>query len=145
MANHSYWRIYITANNGASLLSIPEVEFRATVGGSDQASGGTAVYGTQNPNGNPDNLAAAAFDNDTGTKWTSNSNVPDYLGYHFASAVDVKEVSILGPTAGNGPTYAPKDFSIDYSDDGSTWTTVKGFTNETGWGAIEQRLFNLAL
>lgn len=143
MSGHAYWRVYVTDNNGAGLISIPELQFRTIAGEYQLPFGGTSVYGTQNGSGNPDNLADAAFDGNAGSKWTSAGNVPDYLGYHFPTAIAPVQVSILGPIAANGPTFAPKNFTIDWSDNGTSWNTVASITNQTAWGSIEERLFNV--
>lgn len=137
MSAHAYWRVNITGNNGGSLVEIIELQFRQTAGVTSVPSGGAPLYSSQNPNNNPDNLAAAAFDGSYSTKWTSNGNVPQYLGYHFASPIYVAEVSIRDSHA----SYAPKDFTIEYSDDGSIWTAISSVTNQTGWSG--ERLYGL--
>jgi len=140
MSAHTYWRINVTANNGGAYLSLNEIEFRAAVGGSDQCTGGTVLFSSQA--GGTDNAATNAFDNDQSSKWTSNSTPTGYIGYQFASPVNVGQIAITATYPGQG-SYAPKAFSLQYSDNGSDWMTIKELsTNETGWGTQETRLFS---
>lgn len=37
----------------------------------------------------------------------------------------------------------PKDFTVQYSSDGSNWTTIASFTGETAWGSSEVRAFQV--
>lgn len=136
MAAHSYWRIYVTANNGdATWTDFNEIEFRATIGGTDQCSGGTAL-GDDSTYNSPNN----AFDNDTANSHISSGGLPSWVGYQFASPVEVAQVSLITPLV-NEAARAPKDFLIQYSDDGITWTTAKEVINQTNWTTAEQRLF----
>jgi len=114
---HAYWRIkYVTAQNGGASV-IAEVEFRGTSGGSTLTTGGTAI-------GDSDQSGfefAKAFDaNNDATQWFSNSvGSNSWIGYHFSSPVDVVEVALYAHGV-----YGPSSFNVDYSDDGSSWTTL---------------------
>lgn len=139
---HTYWRIYVTANNGntsAQKCGIEEVEMRASIGGADQCTGGTPSASSQSAGFE----ASKAFDDSTATQWICNSSEaspPWWLRYQFASAVDVAEVSIIPPTT---LTRAPKDFDIQYSDDGSSWTTWLAVTGITDWALHTAKTFSL--
>ncbi|MBF0611674.1 MAG: discoidin domain-containing protein [Magnetococcales bacterium] len=146
MTTHAYWRLYITASQGNPTgktywHSIAEIQMRATPGGADQCSGGTATAhnyysGSYAP--------SMAFDNSDATFWGSypGSNPGNgWIQYQFASGVDVQELSI---TARNDPgltDYAPKSFSLQWSDNNSTWTTLATWENLAGWAQGETRLF----
>lgn len=141
---HRYWRILFSANAGSpSYDGIGEMEYRATVGGADQTV-------AQNPSPavlasseiNAANLGLYAFTNDGGgNNWLSASAGASWLRYDFGSAVTVAQVSIMGP--GNSITSSPKDFSIQYSDNDSAWTTALAVTGQTGWASGVARLFSL--
>lgn len=117
--SHVYWRLESpTTSNGASVTSIAEAEMRATPGGSDQCTGGTATasstFSTQ--------VASLGFDNSGATYWASNE-LYGWLRYQFASAVSVAEVTM---TSRNDASWAqiPGVIGVRYSDDGTTWTTA---------------------
>lgn len=138
MATHAYWRVNVSANNGAVHLSVADLEFRASIGGADQCSGGTPVYSSQT-GGSSDGWAVCAFDAVTNSGWVTNATSTGYIGYNFASAVQVAQVAITG--SWDSPTRSPKDFTIEHSDDGSAWTVLGTVTNQTSWATLEQRLF----
>jgi hypothetical protein len=137
--SHPYWRLYITANNGNAYHCFAELEMRAQAGGSDQCSGGTASA-SSTLGGFP---ASQAFDNTTATAWASNgAESTSWVAYQFAAPVEVAEISLWGSGT---PAQSPKDFQLQYSADGVSWTTVATVTNETGWSAYEQRTFTFTL
>lgn len=137
LAAHRYWRVYITASTaGASMLvSAYEVEMRATVGGADQCSGGTASASHEDAN------AYKLFDNAT-TYWVNGSPSEDtWFQYDFGSGNDaaVAELSIT-------PRYdsqAPEDFSLQYSDNGTDFTDANAWTGVTDWIGGVEKLFEI--
>lgn len=137
MAAHQHWRIYITATNGSAEAATMEAEFRSTVGGADQASGGTPSASSQYGGFE----ASKAFDNNySSTQWISQeTGAPWWLRYSFAAPVDIVEFLVTRPTTA---TRAPKDFALQWSDNGADWTTLFSVTNQTGWGSFEQRVFS---
>ena len=138
MAAHSYWRINVTTNDGdANFLAIAEVEMRATKGGADQCSGGTPSASTSGGS----NPATLAFDNITGTHWATNGVTTGWIRYQFAAPVDVLQYVITAQQL--GPTRAPRNFTLEYSDDGSSWTVTDTRTGQTGWVGLESRVFNV--
>lgn len=140
---HSYWRIRITANVSSNYSSISEIQFRATPGGADQASGGTASASGSYASGYE---ASKAFDDSNSTQWASNAALPSWISYQFPSPVAVQEVAIISTGAAYGDpgrSEAPKTFTIQYSDDGTAWTTAASPSDQTGWGLNETRLFSV--
>lgn len=115
------WRLYFpsgakTNSEGSAALAVREVQMRATIGGSDQCTGGTASASSE-PFGASFN-AAKAFD-DTAARWETNAGAPSWLQYTFGSAVAVEEVVIgTGDSVSKGPSY----FQVQYHD-GSDWVT----------------------
>jgi hypothetical protein len=131
-AAHSYWRIKITANSsGTTSMEISEIEFRATAGGADQATGGTAIANA--------GTAANAFDNSTATSWSDSSAYPKYIGYQFASPVVVTQVAITsGSTSSN---WVPNTFTVEFSDDGINWSVASAHSGQTWSGNLVTKLF----
>lgn len=132
-----YWRINVTADNGNINLCIAGLEFRATIGGADQCTGGTPLS-NEYVGGWP---ASNAFDNNPATAWASNlTNGTGWLGYAFAAPVSVEEISIRARA--DVANTAPKDFNIEYSvDSGVNWIIAKVFTDSIDWAAGEVRTF----
>ena len=94
--SRSKWRVRLISSN-SNAFSATEVQFRATPGGSNQASGGTP-FATQNYNCSSSSgcsySADKAFDGSTSTLWSSTTAAVDQvLQYTFASSVSVGEVA----------------------------------------------------
>lgn len=128
---HRFWRINIATNNGSVNTAIDELGLHIATGGSDIAVGGTPV-GTMSPQAN-------AFDEISGTE-AAVAGTSGIIGYDFGASnvKGVLEVQIGGPV---DPTKAPQAFAIQYSDDGSAWTTAWAVTGQTAWAASEKRVF----
>lgn len=125
---HKYWRINISASNNHA--SVTEIEMASEVGGADLCSGGTIIASGTYPAS--DCNTVYAFDDVTsgGNCWASNVSTSGWIGYSFASPVSIAAVRIWARVSFS---QSPKDFSIQYSDDGVTYTTVKSYTNLTSW------------
>lgn len=122
--SHTYWRLTFTYTGYTKLA---EIEMRASRGGADQCSGGTPSASTTYAG----NVAANAFDNNTGTYWESGaSSGPHWVQYQFAAPVDVQEVMVR---AGNEFSEHYSQVKLSYSDDGSSWTDVQSWA-AAGWG-----------
>lgn len=147
-----YWRIHCTANNGdGSYLSIPEIEMALTPSGADACAVATssAAPVLASSEANSSNAAWMAFDgNLPSNKWTSNGapsvGVPQWIRYDFGAGNDkeIREVRIAGPISGQ-LSMAPKDFTIQGSANGSSWTTVSTHTNITGWAVTTYKTFSV--
>lgn len=137
MAAHRYWRINITANAGdASFLAIAEIEMRATVGGADQCSGGTASASASDGASPPGN----AVDNNNTTRWsTPSGTTTGWWKYDFGSAVEVVEYVIRAHPSTGGRS--PKNWTLEYSDDDSTWTVADTRAALAYWGNGQARGF----
>ncbi|MBI5178812.1 MAG: discoidin domain-containing protein [Nitrospinae bacterium] len=68
--------------------------------------------------------AAKAFDGDANTYWYSNYVYPGWVGYQFTAARTISKFRVVPLYAGAAGDQRLKDFSIDGSNDGVTWTTV---------------------
>ena len=124
MAAHRYWALQVTARAGSGNgVGLAEIEMRATPGGADQCSGGTASgassFGL---------VPANAFDNDDNTIWhdAATGGEKVRISYDFGTAVTVAEVFVRNSPAGAtsglpGVIYGPAACMIQWSDDGSAW------------------------
>lgn len=85
---------------------------------------------------NPSEYIQAAY---YGTNFSAGSSTNTW---QLRTAREVKNVMIRsnpGTSAFNG--YAPRSFRLQYSDDGSAWTTALTVTNATAFSLGERRLF----
>lgn len=141
MAAHRYWRLNISANAGdANYLQIAEVEMRATLGGADQCTGGTASASTEH---SATYAASKAVDDTASTHWsTPISTLTGWWAYDFGSAVEVLQYTIQAPPA--SPARSPKDWALEYSDNGTDWTLQETREEQTGWTTGEVRTFDAA-
>jgi hypothetical protein len=139
MAAHRYWRINITAVNAGSRTRIVEVEMRLTAGGADQCTGGTASAS----NTTIGFSAAEAFDDIGGTLdngW-DRAAAASWLKYDFGAGND-KDITEVAITPSVYPTYTPKNFSIEWSDDNAAWTALVTLTNITAWTSHGRKVFD---
>jgi hypothetical protein len=121
---HRYWRINQTTNHGNASTQFIEVEMRETPGGSDVTGSGTASGG----GGFTGSTPANAFDNTLGAAYVP-TGASGWLKYDFGlgNAKNIVEVAIKAASATGSQTNfaaAPKDFTIEWSDDDSAWTQL---------------------
>lgn len=131
-AQYRYWRIYVSANNGAvGYTIIVEVELRGSGGGADLTSPSTAT--TESSSAASGYEGAKTVDNSLATLWQANESSGAWVRYDLGTAQPVAQVAIYpySPL----PAAAPKDFTIQGSNDGATFSDVKSFTGVTGWTA----------
>jgi len=137
MAAHRYWRLLITANNGDTAftvvgeLGLLDADYLPLTGlGTASAS---TTQGSQ--------TAALGFDGDPNTYWESliNEPPPHWLAYDFGTG-NAEEVAVATITADRDDERMPKDFEVQFSDDGLAWTTDTSFTGETEWDADNNEL-----
>lgn len=127
---HEYWRIMCYDGGAFGVFAFCEADFRATPGGSDQASGGTAFATSNFGVGFTPDLA---FDNLTATLWASSTRQKQtVIGYHFASAVSVGQIFIQARVDA-APEQAPTDGWVQYSDNGTDYKTAFSFKNASAW------------
>lgn len=142
MAAHLYWRLSVTAiDGGTTFIAMPELEFRETLGGANSAVGGTPIASSVFTSSYS---STNAFDGNNETFWYSDSgDLNGWIGYQFASPVEIKEVVIgsFGPSNGTSTTLSrlPRDFSVEFSDDGVTWVRAQDIIGEGDWQVDEVR------
>ncbi|MFF0186514.1 discoidin domain-containing protein [Streptomyces sp. NPDC005244] len=86
------------------------------------AQGKTASASSTENAGTP---ASAAFDGNTGTRWSSAASDPQWIQVDLGSSKDLCGVDL------NWEAAYGKSFQIQASADGQTWTTLKSVTNGT--------------
>jgi hypothetical protein len=135
--DHAYWAIRCkTPQTGGSSWAVAELEFHASPGGAQLATGGNS-FADINQSGTTYN-DPKAFDGSLGTMWFPNNTTAGVkLGYRFSSPVSVGEVK-LG--AFNNATYVsgmPTSFDVMYSDDGVNFNTAWSVSGAS-WTAASQ-------
>jgi hypothetical protein len=141
MSAHRYWRVYVTAANAGGYVSCMELYLRTSIGGANVATGGTASASSVGFGW----AASGAFDGSTGgTGWHSGNNTlpttPEWIQYDLGAGND-KDIVEFAWAARS--TYeaeqTPRDFQLQYSDNGTSWTTLYTRTEESGWTPSETR------
>lgn len=152
MAAHRYWRLYITAVNANQYVGVSEIElFDATY--ADVTTGLAAANVTHSSRLGSAYNGSNVIDDDFTTLWhTNGATVPSVANPEWVKIdlgagndKDVIALSIKGRITGEAyvPEQCPKDFKLQYSDDGATWSDLFSVTGQTGWGVIgERRFFN---
>lgn len=91
-------------------------------------TGGTASALGEN---SPNETAAKAFDDDSGTKWLHFTGSATWLKYDLGSGVTKLVTKYALTSANDDDTRDPKDWELQGSNDNSAWTTVDTITGET--------------
>lgn len=86
-------------------------------------------------------VANAFLDNGQTSEASSTSALPLWVGVRTASSFTPTKMFISGLA---DPTRSPKDFQLQWSDDGASWTTLQSWTTEDKWGAYECRTYDVA-
>ena len=136
---HRYWRLYITST-AAVYISMAEIELRSAAGGTDLTGSGTAsasAWETDVAGLTPDK----AVDDSTATKWaTYPATYPQWWSYDFGSGAAHAIIELrITPRQDGSHAETPTDFLVQYSDNGSTWTTQRIITGLT-WTAAAQTI-----
>ena len=137
-----YWRVFVTDSWAASGYSVnlAEIEMRASAGGADQTGSGTASASSIFSSSFS---ADEAFDKDPSTIWsTSDMSLPQWIAYDFGTDVHVAEVMMQAGDSSARASRMPRTFDIQYSDNGSDWTTATTRVDEPSWAISEVRTFD---
>lgn len=144
-AAYSDWRIRVWRSNatdfyayaGGRWATIAELEFRATSGGADQATGGSV---TSFSDYSIAQSAPKAFDNNAATSWASDQPArQSWISYSFPQPVSVAQVMIQSSSY---TEETPKDFAIEYFAFGR-WHVAKDIRGETGWTSGQTRTYSV--
>lgn len=140
MTTHRYWRVYCRLNSGnGSFTGLTEVEMATSAAGADVTSTTFAIGSGSYQAGS----VTTAFNNDfTGdvVQWNG-TGAGQYVGQDFGAGneQDIVEVRIRPNKDAANRTFGEID--IQYSDDGSTWTTSWSIT-QTSWSVGTTQTFN---
>ncbi|MFJ6561523.1 discoidin domain-containing protein [Streptomyces sp. NPDC091412] len=120
----------------AAAAGTPLPQGRTAASPSGQSAGVAAACGTGNAalgrpasassTENAGTPASAAFDGDPGTRWSSAFSDPQWVQVDLGSVQNLCKVDLTWETA-----YA-KEFQIQASANGQSWTTLKSVTGATG-------------
>lgn len=137
-APRKFWRLSISAGNGNNNTSIWEMRIRASPGSSNLAVGGTAFANTEYSG---TFAASKAFDSNLGTRWAAQGSnpFPHIIGYELPAAAIVDQIELVSESSGGD---APRDFVVQSSADGASWSDEWTVTGQTGWANSETRVFN---
>lgn len=67
--------------------------------------------------------------------------LPSHLAVRLVAALDLRQYAITAPTV-NAATEAPTAWDLQYSDDGSAWTTLQSWSGQT-WSAGQRRVYDV--
>lgn len=115
-------------------IRIYEMQFRATQGGADELGAlaytdGAVIYNYSRTNSW--NVGSAWDNNINSYAWNpANPNPTWWFGQIFSPAIDIEEVYVQFEDSG---TYVPDSFfRLQYSNDGTNWTTKYEWTSLQG-------------
>lgn len=88
--------------------------------------------------------AYKAFDGSTSGSWQSaNGLKTGYVSYTFKKGIIVGKYTIVSMSSNSSASAAPKDWTLEGSNDGLTWTVLDTQKSQTGWVALEKRVYSL--
>lgn len=138
MSGRAYWRIYVTANNGAGDLAcqLAEIIFKDQYGANISMVGAT-ISVSSSYSGYP---ASNLIDGNLSTSWaTATALFPAYIVVQFTIP---QLVGLITITATDPLNRSPNVFHVDCSDDGVTWTTLSSFSGIV-WNVLTTRTFTI--
>lgn len=119
----------VVAGSGTIILTLTDATWQENGYSADLCTGGSSFASHENL---PNEGHAKAFDNDfASTKWLALNQTAASVGYQFGSSA-THLVLKYAITSGNDVSGRdPKDWTLEGSNDGSSWTTVDTITGET--------------
>lgn len=137
---HAYWRLYVTETQDTSLTrcDLRNFQFREVAGVDQYTAGGDTVTA----NDAAANAALICGSSSTAATWSSlaTSAGPWWIAIQYATPRNVVQARIV---CSNSLNRAPRDFLLQYSDDGSAWTTAKTVSSEPAWTTLEARVYSI--
>lgn len=130
---HTTWRIFMQDSESNDWLNISEVEFLTGPAGVDQSAGCTAtpdLYGGRE--------AIYAIDDDNSTFWTPASPKSPF---QIVSPTPIKVGAFSVRSRSELPSQCMKQGILQFTADGTHWTSTMSVKNQTGWTASERRVF----
>lgn len=128
-----YWRIQVTANSGSNDYGMMnEVELRGSVGGADLTMASTPVVAIPSGTG-LSNLVSGNISVGNYAVINMGGAYPYSMTFDLLTPQVVRELALY-PRQEGWTIAAPSAFSVQGSNDGTNFTTVK-VLNASGWGA----------
>ena len=133
-----YWRLVISEveNNSLDFVEMRQLQWRTAVGGANVATNAASYSASESSNspgefqrlidGTAPSFSSADIDDETFK-----------VTYDFGTPTIIREIAI---TADTTDTQAPHDFSVQWSNDGVTWTAMFTTLDEQ-WDPLEQKVF----
>ncbi|MET7690370.1 discoidin domain-containing protein [Streptomyces sp. NPDC005483] len=110
----------------AALITLPITRLPAAAAPSADANLSQGRTATSSSTENPGTPASAAVDGDTATRWSSAFTDDQWLQVDLGATASISQVVI------NWETAYGKDYKIQSSNDGSTWTDLRSVTGGDG-------------
>ncbi|MFD9489856.1 discoidin domain-containing protein [Streptomyces sp. NPDC060005] len=124
------WKIYVKAKDGKGNVGVETLSFRVVPpvpSGTNIARGKPATASSaQAGGGDCPCTAAGAVDGNLTTRWASDWSDPQWLRVDLGSRTSFRHVQLVWETS-----YA-KAYTVQTSDDGQNWTTVRSVTDGNG-------------
>ncbi|CAL9350938.1 discoidin domain-containing protein [Streptomyces sp. enrichment culture] len=124
------WKVYVKAKDGHGNVGVETRSVRVVpppVNGTDLALGKPATASSHQPDyGDCPCPAANAVDGDPGTRWASDWSDPQWIRVDLGTRTAFRHVQLLWEAS-----YA-KAYTVQTSDDGQTWGTVRTVTDGNG-------------
>lgn len=117
----------IVAGAGTITLTLTDATFVENGYSADLTTGGTPSASHEN---GASEGADEAFDDSSSTKWLAFNTTP-WLQYRFGSSATHLVLKYSLTSGNDDDTRDPKDWTLQGSNDGSSWTTVDTVTGET--------------
>lgn len=142
-SRHRYWRVNIVTGVSA-FVGARDIGMKTVSGSVDETEGGT---GTSKTHFDASTVAANAFDTmddvSTATDWASDGTAyPQWIQYDFGAG-NAKLITEISYRARNiGGSQYPTAIDFQYSDDGSSFTTVKSVSGLT-FTALEKKTWTI--
>jgi hypothetical protein len=141
VANGTTYFYVVTASNSAGTSgNSPEDSATPVSPMVNVAFGGAPNDSGNNPNGSEG--AAKAFDKNVATKWLSSA--VSWLQYDFGSGVTQTIKRYTVTSANDVPARDPKDWQLQGSNDGATWTTLDTQSNQSFANRFEAHAYIIA-
>lgn len=117
--SHTYWGIACLTSDAGNDFLLGDIGISATIGGSNQVGGGTAIA----PFSYVSTPPAQAYDLDITTPWAAGGYIYGTpVVYQFPSAVSCAELTIT--TWNSQITKSPSKFDVIFSEDGHSYTVA---------------------
>jgi hypothetical protein len=151
---YRYWRFSIADGQNANEVAVGEVKI--FVGGTQYPTAMTGdsapspLVATGSSRDNATRTYYKAFDRDvtsTDSHWASayQAAYPQYVQVDLGSGNEIAATSYSVTAGRDGKEAAgPKTFSLQGSDDGSSFTTVDTQTNVAAWSAAQERTYAIS-